>query len=415
MLNKAVLPRDWDTTTIGVSCDILDHMRIPVNSSDRFERKGDIPYYGANGLQGWIDDYIFDEELVLLAEDGGYFNEFENRPIAYMVRGKSWVNNHAHVLRARKQIATNHWIFYNLVHKDIQYYIQGGTRSKLNQSELRNIEVPLPPLTEQRRIAEILDTIDKAIQKTEALISKLKAMKQGMLHDLLTRGLDKNGKLRDLKTHPEQFKDSPLWRIPKEWILSRIINVASIKYGISDAIDQTLIRGVPTITLPCVSPLGELTLDKDLMALTDPGKLSPHDFLQPGDLLFNWRNGSREHLGKTAYYNGNGEHTHVGFLLRVRTDPKKCRSRYLWRLLCFMKAKGFFLAAKGQVNNTFNSTELADVRIILPSINEQLTIDSVLESHDSRIRTEEQYRDKLKLQKKGLMYDLLTGKIRVRI
>ena len=304
---------------------------------------------------------------------------------------------------------------FSIIVPELSRLASGSTFPEINQRNFETIIVPMPSKEEQRRIAEILDTIDEAIQKTEALISKLKAMKQGLLHDLLTRGLNKNGKLRDPKAHPEQFNDSPLGRIPREWILSRIISVSSIKYGISDAIDQTLIKGVPTITLPCVSPLGELTLDKNLMALTEPGKLSPYDFLQPGDLLFNWRNGSREHLGKTAYYNGNGEHTHVGFLLRVRSNPDMCKSRYLWWLLCFMKAKGFFLAAKGQVNNTFNSSELANVRITLPSINEQMAIDAVLESHDSRIRTEEQYRDKLKLQKKGLMHDLLTGRVRVKV
>ena len=307
------------------------------------------------------------------------------------------------------------WHLLNYYATSLRVVAQGSTFEAIGKQEIAKLQVADVLLREQRRIAEILDTINEAIQKTEALISKLKAMKQGLLHDLLTRGLDKNAKLRDPKAHPEQFKDSPLGRIPKEWILSRIISVSSIKYGISDAIDQTLITGVPTITLPCVSPLGELTLDKDLMALTEPGKLSPHDFLQPGDLLFNWRNGSREHLGKTAYYNGNGEHTHVGFLLRVRTNPQICRPRYLWWLLCFIKAKGFFLAAKGQVNNTFNSNELGEVRITLPSINEQMAIDTVLKSHDTRIRTEEQYRDKLKLQKKGLMHDLLTGKVRVQI
>ena len=93
--------RNWSTWTIEECCDILDNKRIPVNSEEREKRIGDIPYYGANGLQGYIDDFIFDEHLILIAEDGGRFDEFTTRPIAYRISGKSWVNNHAHVLRAK--------------------------------------------------------------------------------------------------------------------------------------------------------------------------------------------------------------------------------------------------------------------------------------------------------------------------
>ena len=93
---------DWLTTTIGEACDILDSMRVPVNEEERNKRSGDVPYYGANGLQGYIDGYLFDEPLILMAEDGGYFDEYQTRPIAYRIKGKSWVNNHAHILRAIK-------------------------------------------------------------------------------------------------------------------------------------------------------------------------------------------------------------------------------------------------------------------------------------------------------------------------
>ncbi|GEA15379.1 hypothetical protein E308F_16230 [Moorella sp. E308F] len=174
MLYKPQLPNDWQYIRIGDCCDILDNQRIPVNSEERWKRQGTIPYYGANGQQGWINDYIFDEELVLIAEDGGYFDEYETRPIAYVISGKSWVNNHAHVLRARKEITTNQWVFYNLVHKDIRFYIRGGTRSKLNQNELREIEIPLCNISEQGKIIKILQNIDNAISKTEQLIAKLK-------------------------------------------------------------------------------------------------------------------------------------------------------------------------------------------------------------------------------------------------
>ena len=112
----------WTSVTVEQCCEILDSKRIPVNGEDREKRIGDIPYYGANGPQGYIDDYIFNEPLILIAEDGGCFDEFATRPIAYRVKGKSWVNNHAHVLRAKERFCQDA-IFYNLEHKDIQSFI----------------------------------------------------------------------------------------------------------------------------------------------------------------------------------------------------------------------------------------------------------------------------------------------------
>ena len=185
-------PNGWPTWRIEECCDILDNRRIPVNSEERENRIGDIPYYGANGLQGYIDDFIFDESLILIAEDGGRFDEFATRPIAYRISGKSWVNNHAHVLRAKKGFSQDA-IFYALEHKDIQPFIVGGTRSKLNQSALRSITICLPEQeSEQDKIAEILSTVNQAIEQNEALIAKQQRIKTGLMQDLLTRGIDED-------------------------------------------------------------------------------------------------------------------------------------------------------------------------------------------------------------------------------
>jgi restriction endonuclease S subunit len=98
------------------------------------------------------------------------------------------------------------------------------------------------------------------------------------------------------------------------------------------------------------------------------------DILQKGDLLFNWRNGSQNHLGKTAYFSGDERFTHVGFLLKIRTFNGKCDSRFLLSLINDLKSKGYFLTAKIQVNNTFNSSELRAVRLPMPTFDEQITI-----------------------------------------
>ena len=146
-------------------CEFLDHIRRPVKESERVI--GPYPYFGANGQQGWIDDYLFDEPLVLLAEDGGHFSSPE-RGIAYKINGKTWVNNHAHVLRPRAGIIDIDYLAHALKNKDVRRHLSGSTRDKLTKAGACQIEIPLPPLEEQRRIAAILD-------KAENINSLLKA------------------------------------------------------------------------------------------------------------------------------------------------------------------------------------------------------------------------------------------------
>lgn len=223
----------WSLTKIGDCCDILDNLRVPLNAEEREGMQGDIPYYGANGLQGYIDNFIFDEPLILLAEDGGYFDEYETRPIAYRISGKSWVNNHAHILRVKAGYPfCQDFIFYSLQHKNITPFIKGGTRAKLNQRELREILIPTPPRALQRHIAEILSTLDGAIEQTEALIAKMQQVKAGLMHDLFTRGVTPDGHLRPTQEQaPELYKESPLGWIPKAWDVKSLRQVATYQHG----------------------------------------------------------------------------------------------------------------------------------------------------------------------------------------
>ena len=145
-----MVPEGWRFNSIGECCEILDSRRIPLNSEERSKRLGEYPYYGANGIQAYIDDFIFDGDAILVAEDGGNFDQYAERPIAQWVTGKYWVNNHAHILRASEN-GLNKWVYYSLVHKNILKFINGGTRAKLNQSDLREIQIPLPPLRNKHK------------------------------------------------------------------------------------------------------------------------------------------------------------------------------------------------------------------------------------------------------------------------
>lgn len=187
---QAGLPNGWIWTDLESCADILDSRRVPVNSNDREERISGksqdelYPYYGATGQVGWIDDYLFDEELVLLGEDGAPFLD-STKGKAYIIKGKTWVNNHAHVLRAIMSITLNSYLRHYLNIFDFHEYVTGTTRLKLNQSRMRKIPLPLPPLPEQHRIVEKIEELftrlDAGIDSLKKAQAQLKRYRQSVL------------------------------------------------------------------------------------------------------------------------------------------------------------------------------------------------------------------------------------------
>lgn len=137
-------------------CEILDSMRIPIKASDR--KEGPYPYYGANGIQDHVADFIFDDELVLLAEDGGNFGSRE-RPIAYRVSGKCWVNNHAHVLKPKNDSLDVDYLCYSLMFYNTAGLVNGATRQKLTQATMREMLIPMRSIEEQKHIVEMLNRV----------------------------------------------------------------------------------------------------------------------------------------------------------------------------------------------------------------------------------------------------------------
>ena len=150
-------------------CDILDSRRIPITASDRMS--GPYPYYGANGVQDYVADYIFDDELVLLAEDGGNFGS-KTRPIAYRVSGKCWVNNHAHVLKPMASMDVDH-LCYSLMFYDTGELVNGATRQKLTQTAMRKMLIPQRSLQEQKRIVCELSKVQSIISARQQQLQKL--------------------------------------------------------------------------------------------------------------------------------------------------------------------------------------------------------------------------------------------------
>jgi len=187
-----LIPEHWEVVRLGEVVEIYDNKRVPLSESVRKNMKGVYPYCGANGIIDYVNDYIFDGEYVLVAEDGGRYGKFENT--AYIMNGKFWVNNHAHILQAKVGISINRFILHWFTYADISQYVSGTTRQKLTLSTLKSFPIPLPPLDEQQKIANILTTIDQKIKAEENKKQTLQNLFKTLLQQLMT------GKIRVKKT-----------------------------------------------------------------------------------------------------------------------------------------------------------------------------------------------------------------------
>jgi len=150
-------------------CEILDNLRVPITASER--KSGPYPYYGANGVQDYVNEYIFDDELVLLAEDGGNFGS-KTRPIAYRVSGKCWVNNHAHVLKPKPGLDVD-FLCYSLMFYKTDGLVNGATRQKLTQATMRKMLIPDMTLDNQRIVVDKLNKVLAIKSKREKQLIKL--------------------------------------------------------------------------------------------------------------------------------------------------------------------------------------------------------------------------------------------------
>ena len=178
----------WPAPPLANVVDILDSRRVPVKAADRASRGGKVPYYGATGQAGTIDHAIFDEPLVLLGEDGAPFFD-PNKPKAFLVEGPSWVNNHAHVLRALPPL-DRRFLKYYLDWFDYRGFANGTTRLKLTQAAMRRIPVPMPTEAEQRRIVEILEDHLSHLDAADAEIHRAQVRRSALLLGALRRHVD---------------------------------------------------------------------------------------------------------------------------------------------------------------------------------------------------------------------------------
>ena len=313
-----------------------------------------------------------------------------------LVNGIGFGSTEFHVLRARKghsQRYVYHWTRSEELRLKAESMMTGSAGQRRVPAEFfSKFAVFSPEGQEQYRIAEILDTLDEAIQKTEQLIAKLKQIKHGLLHDLLTRGIDENGQLRDPIAHPEQFKDSVLGRIPKAWEVKKISEICRLGRG-------RVISQIEVAEHPGVYPVYS-SQSKDSGVF---GYIDTYDF--EGDYVTWTTDGA--YAGTVFHRKGRFNCTNVCGTLQARSQET------VMEYLAIALARETFKHVSYIGNPKLMNNIMAQIAIALPPELEQEAIVQALSTHDAREKKEAELLRKYHNLKKGLMHDLLTGKVRV--
>lgn len=289
----------------------------------------------------------------------------------------------------------------------------GVTRFGLSQYAFKAARVPLPPMIEQQGITAYLDAscaaIDAAVSAKRQQLEILNALRKSATHQILSQGLRSGLVLKDSGIES-------IGLIPAHWDVKQIRYACEVNYGITLQLEkgQSAGDGVRILTVSNLTIDGNLDLEDEYYI--DPAELTEADYLRWGDLLFNWRNGSQHHVGKTAFFDMEGEFTHVSFLLRIRCG-RQIYPFYLRSYLSVLKDTGFFAGAKDKVNKSFNSTELKRLRVVIPPLDEQKDVCREIERRtkeyneakaviESQITTLTEYR-------KSLIHECVTGQRRI--
>ena len=316
-------------TALEQLCYILDSQRIPITAKDRVP--GPYPYYGANGVQDYVADYIFDDELILLAEDGGHFDEIGR--IAYMISGKCWVNNHAHILKPKSGLNI-YYLLHSLNMIDLSMEVNGTTRQKLTQTAMRRIKLPLPPVELQNQFADFVQQVDKSKVIKESVKSRFIEM---------FGNLDIND---------------------KQWKMSTIGESAKVPlhYGsTASAVDYDSETRYVRIT--DIGSDGKLNDD-----FKSPSTYDSSYLLNKGDILFA-RSGS---VGVTYLFDEDYKSIFAGYLIRFIPDDEKLDPEFTYQFTRSSYCQGILVGSKrGGVQKNVNAKQLSAIPIPLPPMDLQ--------------------------------------------
>ncbi|ANV97413.1 hypothetical protein BBW65_00635 [Helicobacter enhydrae] len=362
-----ILPENWEVVRLGEVTECLDHKRIPLNESQRARCEKIFPYYGASGMIDYVDDYIFDEKLVLLGEDGANIIDRSTR-LAFCVEGKIWVNNHAHVLRPK---GINQYFLAEIL-EILKYdkYNTGTAQPKLKQEIVSRIQIPLPPLAEQEKIAEILSTWDTQIQNLQSLITEKKNLKKGLYQALLSAKIRLAG-----------FNEA--WEVVQLGEVAKIYQPQTIKQT-NFSKEGFLVYGANGV----IGKYHSFNHEKEQIAIACRGNTcgSVH-FTKP----YSWITGNA---------------------MVINLDNSKQLNKFYAYQKLAMDNFDYLITGSGQPQIT---SDIKNHKIPLPPLAEQEKIAEILSEADREILFLEQKLESLKSQKKGLMQKLLSGKVRSEV
>ena len=381
------IPSDWKICHLGDVASFHDEQRVPIKAEDRAKRRGDFPYFGASGQIDTIDDFIFDGDFVLLAEDGANILD-RSSPIAFQAKGKFWVNNHAHILKANSATC-NEFLVYTLEAMRYEKYNTGSAQPKLNREVCETIRLALPPIDEQQAIVEILSDCDATVKQTE---QQLIAMKQRF----------------------KSFCDEA-WRLGEE--SNSLGQIGDFFSGLTGKSAADFGQGERFVTYmgvfdgPYVKETG--------FGLVSVGALERQSRLIAGDLLITMTSESKAEAGLTAIFDNQDANENVYLNSFCAGFRRKKDIRHSPELLhALMNSRQFRAAvwriSQGSTRINLSRVELSKLKLSLPALDKSLLLgESVRE-----FAKQEEEANKALLQhkkfKRGLMQQLLTGKLRVK-
>lgn len=404
------IPDVWEVYKIKHLTENLDGKRIPISAEEREE--GKIPYYGATGVLDYVKDFIFNEELLLVGEDGApFFEPFKD--VAYIIDGKSWVNNHAHVLRV---IGNNSikWLCHYLNVYDYGTVIKGSTRDKLNQDQLSNMFVTKPSIEVQAAIANFLDKktaeINELIEKDKKLIELLKEKRAALINHAVTKGLNLNAKLKDSGINwigeiPEG------WKVRRLKFLTSKTNSGVTPRGGAEVYTE---EGIPLLRSQNIHFEG-LKLEDVAYVSEEIHKTMLNSVVKNQDVLINITGAS---IGRCTCVDGEFEKANVNQHVCI-IRPKKIDYKYL---TYFLRSKHgqdqVFSIQMGSSREGLNFEQLGNFAVPFTPISIQIAIASYLDKETAKMdKTIQKIEQKIKLleeYKKSLIHHTVTGKIDVR-
>ena len=368
---------------LGDVCEILDSKRVPITATER--QPGPYPYYGANGVQDHVAGYIFDDELVLLAEDGGNFGS-KDKPIAYRVSGKCWVNNHAHVLKPKDGLDVD-YLCYSLMFYDVTGLVNGATRQKLTQADMRKMEIQLPLLDEQRHIAATLDKVTDLISKRRQQLEKLDEL-------VKARFVEMFGDLADPKCQYTRCK-----------LVDACVDSDDIKcgpFGTQLSKDEYQKSGVAVWEIPQINS-GFKECPTHFLTAEKARQLNAYSLI-PGDIAMS-RKGN---VGRCGLYPKTFEpgiiHSDV---LRIRVDSNRVDPCFMMYQLHFSRAveRQIEMVSSGAIMAGINVTKLKHIYVHIPPVNLQHQFTSFVDQTDNIKSTISCSLAKLETLKKALMQE----------